>query len=410
MKNFPHQINDLEKLFNALTIIKEMQLSNIVLTDENFGIRLARAEIYTYRDNQLSIEEYLKFENQKPVSKRGYLTAARDIKRLFQLLEFIYLSPNKEISLSTSALQLLSTESEDLRKILWKDAFFSLGLEGTDGEISHPYRILIKLVQDFPGIDSNKLLLALEPENDSNAEYERILSLVSLDLDEIIKNIGTTKSMAKNAVKILPTVAVQVGDVIRSKHKVYPITNEIITEDEISSIESKEVEREKPDYRETSTDNIATNPNLSEVTNTNIDLTSAIRIRQQRLVEHQEIVRKLAFLNDKLGYTLYEGKFDCFSINDNKALLYEVKTLKDSFTDEEKQSIKGVGQVKYYNFSIVREKMGFQDIENYLVFSRKPSDLIIRFCKYESITAVWCIGDDFFFQDDNGDDMKFIPD
>jgi hypothetical protein len=409
MKNFPHQFNDLEKLFSALVIVKDMQDNSVVLTDENFGIRLTRAGIYTYRNKDLTIDQYLAIETEKPVSNRGYLTVARDIRRLFQLLEFIHLSPNKEITILTSALQLLSTESEELRSILWKNSFFNLGLEGSDGEISHPYRILIKLVQGFPGIETSKLLLALEAENDSVEEFARITSLVDKTYEQIVTEIGTTNSMARNAVKILPAIAVQVGDVIRSNNRAYPISTDIITEDEITSIESDLARPERADYRETSVDSIAVAPNLAHISHSNIDLTSAIRNRQQRLAEHQEIVRKLAVILANNGYTLYEGKFDCLSINEEKALLFEVKTLGNSVSDEEKQSVKGVGQLKFYNFSIVREKMGLKNIFDYLVFSRKPSDLIIRFCKTESIAVLWCTDDDFYCLDENNEEIIYVP-
>lgn len=409
MKNFPHQFNDLEKLFNALAIVKDMQDNSVILTDENFGIRLIRAEIYTYRDKDLTIDQYLAIEAEKPVSNRGYLTVARDIRRLFQLLEFIHLSPNKEITILTPALQLLSTESDELRSILWKNSFFNLGLEGSDGEISHPYRILVKLVQSFPGIETSKLLLALEAENDSVEEFARITSLVDYTYEQMVSEIGTTDSMARNAVKILPAIAVQVGDIIRSNNRAYPISTDIITEDEITSVESDLVRPERAEFREASVENIAVAPNLAHISHSNIDLTSAIRIRQQRLAEHQEIVRKLAVILDNNGFTLYEGKFDCLSINEEKALLFEVKTLSNSISDEEKQSVKGVGQLKYYNFSIVREKMGLENIFDYLVFSKKPSDLIIRFCKTESITVLWCVDDNFYCLDENNSEIIYVP-
>ena len=47
MKNFPHQFNDLEKLFNALAIAKQLIDNHIPLTDENFGEQLTKTEIYT---------------------------------------------------------------------------------------------------------------------------------------------------------------------------------------------------------------------------------------------------------------------------------------------------------------------------------------------------------------------------
>lgn len=409
MKNFPHQFNDLEKLFNALAIVKDMQDNSVVLTDENFGIRLTRAEIYTYRSKELSIEEYLEVEAEKPVSNRGYLTVARDIRRLFQLLEFTFLSENKDITILTPALQLLSTESEDLRSILWKNSFFNLGLEGIDGEISHPYRILVKLVQLFPGIESIKLLLALEAENDTEEEFARISSLVDSTYEDIVSEIGTTESMARNAVKILPAIAVQVGDIVRTNNKAYPISTEIVTEDEITSIESYIVRPDRADFREATIENIAIEPNLTHISNSNIDLTSAIRLRQKRLVEHQEIVRKLALILDSHGFNLYEGKFDCLSTSDEKALLFEVKTLSNSMADEEKQSVKGVGQLKFYNFSIVREKMGLENIFEFLVFSRKPSELIIRFCIAESISVLWCVDEDFYCLNEDNEEIVYVP-
>ncbi|MBI4707640.1 MAG: hypothetical protein HY761_06920 [Candidatus Omnitrophica bacterium] len=63
MKNFPHQFNDIEKLFNALSVAKQLIDSNTLLADENFGKQLTRKGIYTYRDKNLSIDEYLKIHN-----------------------------------------------------------------------------------------------------------------------------------------------------------------------------------------------------------------------------------------------------------------------------------------------------------------------------------------------------------
>jgi hypothetical protein len=409
MKNFPHQINDLSKLFDALALLKEMQMQNILLTDENFGLRLVRAEIYTYRDKSLSIDEYLEQESHKVASNIGYFTAARDIRRLFQLLSLIHVTDDKKIIVLAHGLQLLSSISEELRNNLWRSVFLNLGLEGSDGEISHPYRILIKLVQNFPGIETKKLLLALEAENDSYEEFNRISLLVDKDFNDIINEISTTESMAKNAVKILPAIAVQVGDIIRRDNKAFPISTEIVTEDEITTIENNLSGVILNDYRLVNVDNIAIVPNFSEITNSTIDLTSAIRIRQRRLAEHQDIVRSLAQVIHRNGYDLYEGKFDCLSVRDDTALLFEVKTLSESNIDEEKQTVKGVGQIKFYNFSIVRERMGYANISDYLVFSRKPSDLIIRFCRRESIVVLWRIGSEFYYYDDQNNQTLFNP-
>lgn len=394
MKNFPHQFNDLEKLFNALAVARKLIIKQTPLTDENFGEQLTREGIYTYRDKSLSIDEFLTKEQEKPASNRGYLTVSRDIRRFFELLGFITVFHDKTAKLSPAANQLLLTKSERERREVWKNALLQLGLEGTDGEVSHPYRILLKLVNTFQGIETPKLMLALEAENDSEEEFERISNLAQLSIEQIIADTGTTESMAANAVKILPGIAEQLGDIERINSRAYPIGQLVITEDEITT-EEQPTRKAKAAYRETDLEGIAKDPNLNAVTSVSIDLAEAIRIRQRRLAEHQEIVRLLAELNARHGFKLYEGKFDCLAIKGDKALLYEVKTILLTASDEEKQTVKGVGQLKYYKFSIVHKEMGYTKIKELLVFSSKPDNGIIEFCSAENILVVWRTDDTF---------------
>ena len=105
MKNFPHQFNDLTKIFNALLAIKQLIDEETALKDENFGELLTRNEIYTYRDKSLTIDEFLALEEEKPKANRGYLTVARDIRRLFELLGFLTVFDDKSGSLSSQAME-----------------------------------------------------------------------------------------------------------------------------------------------------------------------------------------------------------------------------------------------------------------------------------------------------------------
>lgn len=412
MKNFPHQFNDLEKLFKALAVAKHLIDNGLALTDENFGEQLTRNKIYTYRDKTLSIDDFLAREQEKPAANRGYLTVSRDIRRFFELLGFITVFPDKKAKLSSAAKQLLRTESAELRKELWRNAMLQLGLEGTDGEISHPYRILLKLVHKFPGIDTPKLMLALEAENDSEEEFERICNLAQLSVEEIVREIGTSEAMAANAVKILPGIADQLDDIDRIASKAYPVGDIVVTEDEISTEKKYDIPtKERATFREVGVDDIAKDPTLKVISSESIDLSDAIKTRQNRLAEHQEIVRLLAILNDRCGFKLFEGKFDCLGIKGDSALLYEVKTILETSTDQEKQTVKGVGQLKYYKFSIVQQQMGISDIKEILVFSRKPDTGIINFCTAENIAVIWREGDSFeIFNVQTGGDESFDPD
>lgn len=394
MKNFPHQFNDLNKLFSALAIVEQLSRNQTPVSDDNFGRQLTREGIYTYRDRTQSIEEFLLSQQELPAQNRGYLTVARDIRRFFELLGFITVFPDKTVRLSPAANLLLQTASVDIRKGLWKNSLLQLGLEGTDGEVSHPYRILLKIVNTFPGIETSKLMLALEAENDSDEEFERITNLSQRTIEQIIVETGTTDAMAANALKILPGIAEQLGDIERIHNNSYPIGQLVITEDEIAT-EERPARRARADFRETNSDGIARDPNLNIITSVSIDLAEAIRIRQIRLAEHQEIVRLLAIINERCGFRLFEGKFDCLATKGESTILYEVKTILESSTDTEKQTVKGVGQLKYYKYSIVNRQMGLTNINEVLVFSRKPNIEIIEFCSSENIIVIWRDGETF---------------
>ncbi len=412
MKNFPHQFNDLEKLLKALSIAKKLVDKNIPLTDENFGEQLTREGIYSYRERNLSIDQFLEKEKQKPKSNQGHLTVSRDIRRFLELLDFIVvLDDDKNCRLTTPGKQLLSTTTIEQQHQLWKNALLQMGLEGIDKEISHPYRILLKIVNTFPGIETPKLMLALEAKNDSEKEFERISSLINLSIDEILRRTATSSSMAANAVKILPGIAEQLKDIERIANKAYPVGHIVVTEDDISTDEELNITKPRATVREVASGDIARDPLINVISSVSIDISDAIKIRQKRLAEHQEIVRLLAILNEKCGFKLFVGKFDCLSIKGNKALLYEVKTILESFVDKEKQTIKGVGQLKYYKFIITEQNLGLSDIKEILVFSKKPDSSIINFCASENIAVIWKENNSFkIFNIQKNCDDNFVPD
>ena len=253
-------------------------------------------------------------------------------------------------------------------------------------------------------------MLALEAENDSEEEFERISNLAQRTINEIIVDTGTSEAMAANAVKILPGIAEQLNDIERISNRTYPVGQVSVTEDEIST-EEDTTRRARASFRQATTDDIARDPNLNVVASVSIDLADAIRIRQQRLAEHQEIVRQLAFLNAQYDFSLYEGKFDCLAIKDEYALLYEVKTILQTASDLEKQTVKGVGQLKYYKFSIVHKEMGYDTIKDALVFSMRPENAIIEFCNSENIDVIWRNeGQFYFFNRETQSDEDFLPD
>ncbi|MBA5791731.1 hypothetical protein H1R17_10950 [Flavobacterium sp. xlx-214] len=414
MKNIPHQFVQIEKFYRALRTVKDLIEEEIPLKDENLGERLLRNQIIFPNTPGQSIEDYLAEQDEKTPANRGYYTAGRETRRFFELLGLLTVADDKSAYLSPSAISILTTESEIIRLSLWRDSILRMGVEGNDGEVSNPYRILLRLVQDNPGLETKKLMLALDAENNSIEEYQRILTLSQLSFDEILANLNITIHKARNAVKILPSLAEQLGDIERRGNNTFPIGQIVITEDEISTeIPTGATNQDGVPYsqfRSVTSETIAIDPIFNTISTVNIDYTESIRIRQQRLAEHQEIVRQLGLFCEERGFSLYEGKFDCLSTLEETALVFEVKTILSSMSDQEKQTIKGVGQLKYYKFSIVNRQMGFEDIKEFLVYSQKPQISLIEFCTTESIKIIW-LQDGVFkiYDSETNEDIDFDP-
>ena len=71
--------------------------------------------------------------------------------------------------------RLFAPDSEEAHQI-WRTALRSLALT-YDGNTVHPYLALMRLVRERPGIEAARLALALESNDDSEEEFQRILAL-----------------------------------------------------------------------------------------------------------------------------------------------------------------------------------------------------------------------------------------
>lgn len=156
-------------------------------------------------------------------------------------------------------------------------------------------------------------------------------------------------------------------------------------------------------------ENIATVPNTNFVGNKFVDLAEGIKLNQIRLIKHQEIVKLLAGIHLDNGFNLYKGKFDCMAVRGDSAILYEVKTILDIFSDEERQSVKAIGQLKYYKYEVI-EQHPLYKIKEVIVFSNKPDDDIIKFFCAENINVVWLSNNEFIiFNPEKRKHEKFNP-
>src|SRR5205807_1608359 len=96
---------------------------------------------------------------------------------------------------------------------LWRRSLLDLALEDDSGT-SHPYRILLRLVANLPGMPKPYSGLCLEAEDDRAAEFARIMAIASRPNPIKTMDKLAGEHMARNSIKILPSLAEQLGDIV----------------------------------------------------------------------------------------------------------------------------------------------------------------------------------------------------
>lgn len=406
MKNFPHQVNNLDKLTSALVVARDLINGGQQLDDGTFGEALALAGVYTFRHPMASVAANIAAEKLKPASDQGFRTAARDLKRFLSIAGLLAPAGHH---LTTSGMDIVTNAgNQPLRNALWRDALLQMRLDQA-GNVSHPYRILLALVADNPGIETSKLMLALEPLDDSDAEYQRIVALLPSTIQQIIIAVGTTPAGARNAVKILPALAEQIGDIERRDQHAYPTSLPISSEDSLdvngeekpTSVEPTEVDASE----------ISKLPNFNELTNTVFDLAAALEMQRRRTIQHHNLVRSIAGVLKATGFQTYERPFDCvgFKAGDG-GILIEVKTIDGSRADERKQSERALGQVKGYRHFNVPNQLANPKLVEVVAFSEKPTSEGLAFLHANQILSAWPDGDQWLVAKADGTIVAFSGD
>lgn len=174
----------------------------------------------------------------------------------------------------------------------------------------------------------------------------------------------------------------------------YEIINEVI-HDKKNYFEEVEIplnNRDNPNtFRMVDYSSIATySPNDEDELKENfVDLSSGIATRKLRTERHQAIVKLLAIDLERKGYKLYEYPVDCLAINqNNKGLLFEIKTLDGTESDEKKQVLKAFSQLCYYEKCYVKNKFDVE-VEKVVLFESKIGEEHIDFFNEYGIKVLW---------------------
>lgn len=405
MKNFPHQFSDVTRLSNGLVVFINLHDDGQdVANDEVVGIALAQAGVYTFRDRNLSLDEAIRNELQKPRAQRGTHTAARDLRRIFILLGFItnQLEPTE---IGRELANVANGNEIERVKFIWRSALDEMALADTEGNFSHPYQMLMRLVENRPGINKKYLALALEALNDSDEEFNRIIAFVDQDdFENTLRILEISEASAANAVKILPAIAEQLGDIVQDGEQCYPgIDYDEIENLAVEAVREITVSERRPArrHRNVNADQIAP---LAQPEQNNAGrepeqylagIRAGIEQRRERTAKHQTLVREFAARCASAGFTLMEDPFDCLAISANAVFLAEMKTLDGSRVDEKEQVQQAFAQLEYYCYFDLPENVDRQQTILIAVFDREISQGHQDFLESKNICASWKTGETF---------------
>ncbi|NQV12903.1 MAG: hypothetical protein HQ530_01225 [Parcubacteria group bacterium] len=398
MKGFPNQIADLGKIALGMeSLISIVNQGGNAKDDGIFGQALVRTGVVGTGHIPMPIDEYIRQQLEKSVSDQSFRTTARGLRELYRLLGFIDDSnPAIEITdlgRKASSYAHMSMNSEQMD--FWRMSIRNMTQIDDDGNTSHPYQVLLRLVGQKSGITRAKCALALEASDDSSDELARIVALADLPEEEIQTQIEVTKSNWDNAKKVLPAFAEQLNDVIRSGQSFTladapgradvgiveettrqavvraPRTSRSVIPDTIGRAGLERISDEA-----TPSQGIA--PEAVAETN---------RLRHDRLHRHNIIVRELATRFTDMQ--LYEDPFDLLALTNDIGILVEVKTLNGTEADEVARVREALSQLLYYEAFVTTPIAGTTVVRKIACFENSISEEHREWLNQSGIAVIW---------------------
>lgn len=409
MKGFPNQVADLQKLAKGMECVVEIADGGENPRDDGvLGEALVRAGVAGTGHRALGIEEYLRDQRTKPRSGQAFRTTARGLRELYRLLGLIK-EDDGEVwvtDLGREAATFADAPLDDAHVAFWRGVVRDLAHEGGDGETSHPYQVLLRLVQRVPGITRGKCALALEARNDSPEELDRIVDLARRSEPQIRAAIGVSESNWENAKKVLPSIAQQLGDVVvgrRAGETTFTLADApglggdggVLPGVEAARRTAAGARRVTPDTIGRAGTAESLNERLPQPPDPEA-AERAVAVRQDRLRRHNLIVQALARRLAGDGVRLFENPFDILAIRGAACALVEVKSLDGTEADERDRVLEALAQLLYYEPFAAKPLAGDAEIRKIACFEAAISDAHMEWLNRSGIGVVWLHDDDFY--------------
>jgi hypothetical protein len=374
--------------------------------DGILGEEFVRAGVAGTGHRPQPIEDYIRSQRRKTPDRQSFRTTARGLRELFRILGFIDDSGNfvEVTELGRRAASYSGIPLERVQISFWRHAIRNMSHDGGDGEVSHPYQVLLRLIARRPRLEKPKCALALEARNDSLAELERIVALADLPEAEIRQRLDVSNSNWANAVKVLPKFAEQLGDVIRTGN-MYEISQAPGRAD-AGVAEAPAVRRPRerqPRAPRTSRPvtpetigQAGTADNFDEIeVQTLADPVATARIRRDRLRRHNLMVKRIAARMAGPNVQLFEDPFDLLAITETVGIMFEAKSLDGTPDDERERVREALSQLLYYSAFLVNPAVNDDLIHRVACFEHRISDAHVGWLNNNNIAVIWRDGDGF---------------
>lgn len=393
MKNFPHQYSGVAKVKATLQTIADLGNAGADPMDDGvLGYELVSRGIYTFGGSSYlssaALAKRISAEKKKPNSKQGPRTAAREGRRTHRFLGFLSVGGQ----VTDAGVEWLGTTSgSDAERRLLAGALLAGQLIDAQGNSSHPARILLRLVADKGTFHTRDgMELALEAKDDSEGEYQRITGLLAQPKGQRRAALGVGESKMKDAVKILPALAVQAGLLQEVPPRTYSLTQRGIellkaatevaidvSADDPGGVgpppgSSSQQSLVTPDTAAKYTPGVFAQPQSPE------EQADAARLRFERTEQHQALVRDVAkslpptgeLHEDRLSYDLL------WLPPEGTGVLFEVKTVN---RDGHTQVRQALGQLLYYDYFVVQPTWPTREVAKAVVTDRTVHDSLAAY-------------------------------
>lgn len=404
MKNYPNQASTFSRIRGTLEVIRDLNdQGQDASSSDVLGYACAIAGVYTFRyldvltATHQQVLDRIAEERQKPGTDQGARTFARELRRTLRDMGWI----DVDATVTAKGHELLGSQpnSSEEQGLLVEGLLNIEATHRSDGSPHHPVRTMLRLLAENESHHRDGLELALEPEDDSEAEFQRVRALYQLPRGDRLVALGISQHQRANAVKVFPSLAVAAGLVVEDNGGYFSLSQEgwnIIGQAASPSTAKKAIGQRG---RRTTVGRLVTSKTIAKRSITRPprmlspeEQARAAQKLSERTASHQALVRRTAaligdghgdFFEDPFSYDMLWVPYDAKL----PAILFEMKSVTDE-ADAHARVRHAVGQLSYYEYFHAAPRLDGRQILRCAVFDTEVPAELGEYLTHELVGAV----------------------